>query len=173
MEFSGESGAEPDEAFTYGGVFSLSHPVNKNLFLGIGFGIFNRLEKLEVFPFIVINWKINEQFRISNPFRAGPAGLELVHSPRGKWEFGIGGAYRSYRFRLDDKSAVANGIGELDSLVTFIRADRKVGTNLSIGLFGGALFGGKLSIEDAKGNDIGSATYDPAPFLAMTFTGRY
>jgi hypothetical protein len=176
IEFSGESGAEPDEAFTYGGVFSLTHPVNKNLFFGLGFGIFNRLEKLEVFPFIVINWKINDQFRISNPFRAGPAGpagLELVYSPWEKWEFGIGGAYRSYRFRLDDKSAVANGIGEVDSLVTFVRADRKIGTNLNIGLFGGALFGGKLSIEDAKGNDLASVTYDPAPFLALTFTGRF
>jgi len=176
IEFSGESGAEPDEAFTYGGVFSLTHPVNKSLFLGFGFGIYSRLEKLEVFPFIVINWKINEQFRISNPFRAGPsgpAGLELVYSPIEKWEFGIGGAYRSYRFRLDDKSAVANGIGEVDSLVTFVRADRKISKSLSIGLFGGALLGGELSIEDAKGDDLASVEYDPAPFLALTFSGRF
>jgi hypothetical protein len=176
IEFSGESGAEPDEAFTYGGVFSLMHPVNKKLLLGIGFGVFDRLEKLEVFPFIVINWKINEQFRISNPLRAGPsgpAGLELVYSPWEKWEFGIGSAYRSYRFRLDDKSAVANGIGEVDSLVTFVRVDRKLGANLNIGLFGGALFDGELSIEDAQGDDLASVTYDPAPFLALTFTGRF
>ncbi len=85
----------------------------------------------------------------------------------------MGGAYRSYRFRLDDKSAVANGIGEVDSPVTFVRARRKVGTNLSIGLFGEALFGGELSIEDAKGNDRASVTYDPAPFLALTFNGRF
>jgi len=176
IQFSGESGAEPDEAFTYGGVFSLTHPVNNNLFLGVGFGIFNRLEKLEVFPFIVINWKINDQFRISNPFRAGPAGpagLELVYSPLKQWEFGIGGAYRSYRFRLNDKSAVANGIGEVDSLVTFVRAEFKINQSLSIGLFGGALIGGELSIEDAKGNDLASVKYDPAPFLALTFTGRF
>jgi hypothetical protein len=39
--------------------------------------------------------------------------------------------------------------------------------------YGGALFDGELSIEDAKGNDLASVTYDPSPFLALTFTGRF
>jgi hypothetical protein len=176
IEFSGESGAELDQSFTYGGVFSLAHSIDSSFHLGLGLGIFNQLEKYKFFPFIIINWKITEQLRLSNPFRAGPAGpagLELIYTPTTKWELGIGGAYRSYRFRLDDKSAEPNGIGEVEFLATFVRIGRKLGSNLSIDLAGGALFDGKLTIENASGNDIGSTEYDPAPFLALTFDGRF
>lgn len=176
IEFSGESGAEFGESLNYGGVLSLAHPFSRNLYLGLGFGLFNRLEKTTIFPFIVIDWKINEQFRITNPFRAGPAGpagLELVCSPSENWELGVGGSYRFYRFRLDDQSAVPNGIGDNKFLVAFLRVQRKLGTRFSVDLAGGALFAGKLSIENTNGDKLGSDKYDPSPFLALTLAGKF
>ena len=175
VELSGESGASTDESVTYGAVVSLAHPFTRDLYLGLGFGLFDRLEKTKVFPFILINWKINEQLRLSNPFRAGPAGpagLELVYTPQ-KWELGIGGAYRSYRFRLDDTSAVPNGVGENKFVAGFLRVQRKLGSNLTLDLAAGALFGGELSIENASGNQRGSDDYDTAPFVALTFAGTF
>ncbi len=50
VEYSGESGAEFGESLNYGGVLSLAHPFSRNLYLGLGFGLFNRLEKTTVFP---------------------------------------------------------------------------------------------------------------------------
>jgi hypothetical protein len=44
---------------------------------------------------------------------------------------------------------------------------------LTIDLAGGALFGGDLSIENEDGNEIESDEYDSAPFLALTFGGRF
>jgi hypothetical protein len=176
IEFYGESGAEIDESFIYGGVLSLAHTFGDDLTLGLGFGVFDQLEETAFFPFIVIDWKINEQFRITNPFRAGPAGpagLELVYTPAQKWELGLGGAYRSYRFRLDDRSAVPNGVGENEYLVTFLRVQRTLGQRFTLDLAGGALFGGELSIEDANGDKIGSDKYDPSPFAALTFGGKF
>lgn len=176
VEFSGESGAEIDESLIYGAVVSMAHPFGKNLYLGLGFGIFDQLEETAVFPFIVIDWKISQQFRIANPFRAGPAGpagLELIYAPADNWEFGLGGAYRSYRFRLDDTGAVPNGIGENEFLVTFLRIGTRLGPSLTLDVAGGALFDGELSIEDADGNGIGDDQYDPAPFVALTIAGEF
>jgi hypothetical protein len=175
-EFSGASGAEPDEALTYGGVVSLTHIFSRDLVVGIGAGVFDRLEDTEVFPFLVVDWKITPQVRLTNPLRAGPtgpAGLELVYTPGEAWAFGIGGAYRSYRFRLDDRSAVADGIGEVEFLATFAKAARRFGSRFSLDVFAGALFDGEISIQDAGGNNLGSSGYDTAPFVALSVSGRF
>jgi hypothetical protein len=176
IEYSGESGADFGQSLIYGGIVSLAHPFSRNLYLGIGVGIFDQLEETSFFPFIIVNWKINDKFQITNPFRAGPAGpagLELVYVPTENWELGIGGAYRTYRFRLDDRNLVRSGVGENKFLVGFLRVQRKIGERLTIDLAGGALFGGDLSIENEDGNEIESDEYDSAPFLALTFGGRF
>jgi hypothetical protein len=176
VEFSGESGAQIDESLIYGGIVSLAHPFSRDLFLGIGFGVFDQLEDTSFFPFVIIEWTISEQFRVTNPLRAGPAGpagLELVYAPVDNWELGVGGAYRTYRFRLDDQSAVPDGVGENEFLVAFLRLQRKIGARLTLDLTGGALFGGELSIDNVDGDEIGSDDYDPSPFLALTFAGEF
>jgi hypothetical protein len=176
VEFSGASGTDLNEALTYGAVVSLSHAFSRDLVLGIGVGVFDRLEETDAFPFLVIDWKISPHVRLTNPLRAGPAGpagLELVYSPDGIWSFGVGGAYRSYRFRLDDRSAVTDGIGEVEFLVTFAKAARRFGSRLSLDISAGALFDGEIAIEDAGGNELGSTGYDTAPFAAVTLTGRF
>jgi hypothetical protein len=176
IEYSGESGADFGQSLIYGGIVSLAHPFSRDLYLGIGVGLFDELEDTSFFPFLVVKWRINEQFRVSNPFRAGPAGpagLELVYAPTENWELGVGGAFRTYRFRLDEKNLVPDGIGENQFLVSFLRVQRKIGARLAIDLAGGALFGGELSIETEDGNEIESDDYDPSPFLALTFGGRF
>ena len=144
--------------------------------LGLGAGIFERLDQTDAFPFVVINWKINDRMRLTNPFRAGPvgpAGLELVYTPGDRWEMGIGGAYRSYRFRLDDSSVVADGIGQVDFWAPFARIGRKLGKHYRLDLNGGATFNGKIIIEDQNARHIGETDYDTAPFVGITFQGQF
>ena len=81
--------------------------------------------------------------------------------------------YRTYRFRLDDQSAVPDGVGENEFLVAFLRLQRKIGARMTLDLAGGALFGGELSIDNVDGDEIGSDDYDPAPFFTLTFAGEF
>ena len=176
IEFSGASGADADESFSYGAVLSAAYAFSPDLTFGVGGGIFERLDQTEFFPYIVIDWQINDRLKLTNPFRAGPvgpAGLELVYRPKARLEMGIGGAYRSYRFRLDDSSAVADGIGQVDFTATFVRVGWQFGQRYQFDLNGGVLFGGQITIEDKDARELDDTDYDPAPFLGLTFRGRF
>ncbi len=176
IEAAGATGAETSESLSYGAVLSAAYTFSPKLMLGLGAGIFERLDQTEVFPFVVINWKINDRLKLTNPFRAGPvgpAGLELVYTPIDSWEMGLGSAYRSYRFRLDDSSAVPDGIGEVDFWAPFLRVGWRLGERYRFDLNGGALVGGSIAIEDENGNELGQTDYDTAPFIGLTLSGRF
>ncbi len=144
--------------------------------LGIGAGIFERLDQFEMFPYVVINWQINEQFRLTNPFPAGPvgpAGVELVYAPVNSLEVGIGGAYRSYRFRLDDSSMVADGIADMTFWAPFLRVGWKLDEDYRFDVNTGLLMDGSLTIEDADGHELGETDFDAAPFVGVTLKGKF
>lgn len=176
LDLAGASGAETSESLSYGVVLSAAYAFGPDLVLGLGGGIFERLDQSELFPYVVIDWKISDRVRLTNPFRAGPvgpAGLELVYTPDGTLEMGAGGAYRSYRFRLDDSSAVADGIGEVNFWASFIRVGWRLGAHFRFDINGGALVGGSIAIEDENGNGLGETDHDPAPFIGATVKGRF
>jgi hypothetical protein len=176
VELCGASGAETSESLSYGIVLGAMHTVGPNLMIGVGAGAFDRLAEWEFFPYLAIDWQIGDRFKLSNPFQAGPAGpagLELVYSPTDRWELGVGGAYRSYRFRLDDSRGVPDGIGQVDSWVTFLRIGWRLGERYRLDLNGGALLDGEISIDDEGGNDLGSTDTDTAPFVGATIKGKF
>ncbi len=176
IDAAGATGAETSESLSFGAVVSAAYAFGPNLMLGLGAGIFDRLDQTEAFPYVVIDWKINEGLRLTNPFRAGPvgpAGLELVYAPDGSWEMGMGGAYRSYRFRLDDSSAVADGIGEVAFWAPFLRIGWRMGKHYRLDINGGAMVGGSITIEDKNGNQLGETDYDAAPFVGVTLNGQF
>ena len=175
-QFSGESEAEVNDSLIYGGSVLLNHIYSRDLQLGIGFCAFSQLEETLLAPFLLINWQVNDQLRISNPTvdgPAGPAGLEVVYSPSINWEFAIGGAYRHYRFRLSENNDVSNGVGHNEFGIAFLRLQRKLGTLFTLNVYGGALFDGKLSIEDAKGGHATSEEYDLAPMAALKLSCEF
>jgi len=176
VEFAGASGAETGEALSYGAVISAMREVGPDLKIGVGAGVFDRLDEWEAFPFLALDWKVDEQFRISNPFRAGiagPAGLELVYTPTDRLELGVGGAFRSYRFRLDDSNTVPDGIGEVEFWVAFLRIGWRLGDRYWLDVSGGASVDGKISIDDEDGNELGETGMDRAPFVGITVKGRF
>ncbi|MBU1138777.1 MAG: hypothetical protein KKA76_07365 [Proteobacteria bacterium] len=176
VDFSGASGAKVSESLSYGAVVSAAHVSGPDLMLGFGAGIYDRLDQAEFFPYVIINWKINEKFLLTNPFPAGPvgpAGLEVVYNSKNSWELGMGSAYRSYRFRLDDSSSVADGIGEVDFWAYFVRVGWRLGESYRFDINGGMLFAGDITIEDKNGNKLGETDYDTAPFVGVTLKGRF
>ncbi len=176
FRFDAESGAEWGDAFTYGGILSASYRFSSARTIGPGVGVFNRFGEVNAFPFLAVNWKINEQFRVSNPFQAGPvgpAGLELVYTPGGSWEIAAGGAYRSFRFRLNETGAAPRGAGKDRFFPLFARLTRRLGSNVGIELLGGVQLGGELTLEDEHDNKLESEDYDPAPFMSLLLSGHF
>ncbi|MFQ5935473.1 MAG: hypothetical protein ACE5LB_03585 [Acidiferrobacterales bacterium] len=176
VQWVGETNADSDESLIYGATFGATYTFSRKLTIGPAVGAFSRLEKTTIFPFLFINWKINERLTLRNPFRAGPAGtagLELVYTPNEKWEIAGGGAVRSFRFRLDDEGPVPNGIGESSGLPLFARVTRKFGPQFKLDVYAGAFLEGQLDVENSDGDLLAADTYDPAPLVAVTFGGRF
>ncbi|MGL5017829.1 MAG: DUF6268 family outer membrane beta-barrel protein [Luteolibacter sp.] len=172
---SGESSASVSDSMTYGGVFAFTRRFSETLTMGFGAGVFTGLEDTMGFPIIAIRWNFAPGWTLQNPLHpgpAGPAGLEVAYATD-TWEFGVGAAFRSYRFRLADDAAVSEGIGEYTSVPFFIRASRPLTENIKLNLFGGVLFGGSIELEDSDGSGVTDSDFDPAPMLAFSLSGRF
>jgi len=176
IDWSGESGADFSEALRYGVALAGTYRFNSDFSLGAGIGLFHGLEETNAFPFLTVYWKISEKWLLTNPFSAGPigpAGLELTYSPSGLWELGGGGAFRSSRFRLDNKGVAPDGIGQSSGLPVWIRMTRKLGRHYKLDLYGGVLLNGELRLENRDGRKLGSDDFDPAAFMAVNISAKF
>jgi hypothetical protein len=174
---AGEEGADPGDALVCGGVVLASKTIGRDLTIGLGAGAFRQIGRWRALPLLSIRWRINDRWTLSNPLRvgpAGPAGLELAYSPDGSWEAAVGGAYRSYRFRLDEDGAVPGGIGEVRGIPVLARLSRSWrSSGWKADVYGGVALGGKVALEDAGGNGIRSASFDPMPLAALVVSRKF
>jgi hypothetical protein len=176
FEWAYETGASASNAINYGAIVSATKIVSPRLVLGAGVGVFRQIDETKAFPFLVVNWQIDEHWRLSNPFRAGPAGgagLELAYAFNERWEIAGGGTYRSYRFRLDDHGLAAAGVGENRFFPVFARVTRKMGPQTRFDFYAGLSLGGRLTATDDNGNDVAEDDYSSAPVLGLTFSHRF
>ncbi len=170
-----ESGADWGDSLVTGGIAWASYRFSPSLTLGLGAGVFSKPEEVSAFPLIIVDWKITDRLRLANPLQtgpAGPAGLELSYKLN---DFTIagGGAYRSTRFRLDELGPVSNGVGEDRSFPLWARFSAKLGKAGTLGIYGGAMVGGKMTIEDRSGQKISDERYDASPFLSATISFKF
>ncbi len=176
VEWSGESGADAGDSLSYGAVLSATRIYSPDLVLGLGAGVFRQIDETKVFPFLVVNWKINERLRLGNPLQAGPAGgagLELAYTLTDRWEVAGGGSYRSYRFRLKEDGPVPGGIGENKFFPVFARLSYTFGPKTRADLYAAAMVGGQLRVVNAAGNDVYSDDYGVAPAMGLTISHRF
>jgi hypothetical protein len=111
--------------------------IGPDLTFGLGAGMYRRFEETTFSPLIFIKWKISDQWSVGNALQGGPTGLaarELVYRPGEDWGFGLGGAYRSVRFRLDRKGPVPDGIGSEKSIPVWLRASRRLTKEINLDL---------------------------------------
>jgi hypothetical protein len=171
-----ESGASTGDALSYGAVASVSKAFSLDLLVGLGVSAFRRIDKTQALPFLVVNWKINDQWRVNNPFAAGPAGgagLEIVYTPNDRWEFAQGLTYRSYRFRLATDNATPSGIGENSFIPLFMRVTRKLTKDARVDFYGAIVTGGKLTVDTENGDGLYSDNYKIAPALGATLVVNF
>jgi len=176
VQYAGERGADFDDSLMYGGIVAATYRASRDFTIGFGAGAFYRLEQTRVFPSLLISWNITDKLHLGNSYRlgpAGPAGLELTYTFDRNWQLGIGGGYRSSRFRLDSTGSTPSGIGENVSWPVYVRLSRRIWQSIGIDLFGGAAFGGKLRLEDSSGNEINSTSYNTTPLIGLSFRGIF
>lgn len=170
------NGADAGEAFTWGGIASATKRFDNGNRLGFGIGLFDRLEETSLFPFLLVDWRISDRWRLVNPLPAGPtgpAGLELEYRLDNGWHVGLGAAWRNARFRLSNNGTVPNGIGEERGVPVFLRATHTVGEQMTLSLYAGLVTAGQLRVEDASGNALSQVDFDTSPLLGATFSARY
>jgi hypothetical protein len=174
--YSGESGASSSDAIEYGATLSAAQRVRPNLLLGFGVGLFEQIEDTNVYPFVIVDWRIDERWRLSNPLPAGPAGpagLELSYDLAGGWETGLAVTYRSKRFRLDSDGPFPDGVGEHRYIPVVARVGRSLSETLQLDFYLGAETGTKLRIEDRNGNRLFSDDQDSGFLLGASLVGRF
>jgi hypothetical protein len=173
LEWSYESGASASDAKNFGAVLGATEFFSPTLVLGLGAGVFRQIDKTRAFPLLIVNWQIDANWRVSNPFQAGPAGgagLELVRALGPQWELAAGASVRDYRFRLRADGPAPEGIGRNQGVPVFARLTRQLGQQGRIDLYAGAVSAGKLRVLDAAGVTLSSSNYRPAPLLALSAT---
>ena len=176
VQYTGERGADFDKSVMYGGIIAALYRTGRNFVVGFGAGVFYRLEETRIFPSLIVSWKITDRLRLGNSSRvgpAGPAGLELGYMVDQGWEIGMGGGYRSLRFRLDKDGPIPSGIGENNSWPVYVRLGGKLLRNINFEVYAGVALGGELWLEDRHGNDISSVSYNAAPMAGITFSASF
>jgi hypothetical protein len=171
-----ENGADTGDSLSWGATFSGVRQLQDGNRIGLGVGVFDRIEKTSVFPFLIIDWRLSDRWRLVNPLQSGPtggAGIELDYRFDGGWTVGVGAAYRIYRFRLSESGPVPNGVGEERGVPVFLTAAYSFSRQFSLNMSAGVVAGGRLRVEDPSGNALRQDDFDPAPLFAVTFLGRF
>jgi hypothetical protein len=177
IRFTGEKGANFDNALTGGGFAGFSYRSSDRLTIGPGVAVLTQLEdSTRVIPILIINWKITDTLSLNTGRGIGATlgpGLTLDWRPSRAWSFSIGGRYERLRFRLDEEGTIPNGIGDDRSFPIFGGIVYSFTPMVRIGVLGGVEVGGELRLEDENGHTIIEENHDPAGFLGITFSARF
>lgn len=174
---SAADGADWGDSFRYGAIAGATYRFSPDLTLGLGVAAFDDIgDEFTVFPTLLIDAKLSEGLRIRNPqpqpgFR-GTGGIELVCTAVEDWEFGVGGAYDSRRFRLDEMGGRDDLVAENESIPVFARVGYYPAEEWTISAMVGVLLGGEVTIEDDDGDDLADSDYDPALFVGLGVSWR-
>ena len=176
VQWAYESGASTGDALNWGAILAVSKAYSKDLTLGIGAGIFREIDETKVFPVVLVDWRIDDRLRLTNPTPAGPAGgagLELAWTLDDRWEIAGGGAWRTFRFRLDRNGPYPDGIGEKESIPLLLRATWRPAPSSRLDFYAGVAIAGKLTVYDRDNRELVAQDFDPAPLLGLTFQSRF
>ncbi|TLD46183.1 MAG: hypothetical protein FAZ92_01624 [Accumulibacter sp.] len=171
-----ENGASTGDSLVWGALFSGTRRFADGNLIGLGIGVYDGIEKTSVYPFLLVDWRLGERWRLINPLASGPtgpAGIELDYQFDGGWTAGVGVSYRAMRFRLSDDGPTPDGVGEERGVPIFLRVSRQFTDQLALHLYGGIVVAGQLRVENSSGNLLRKDDFDPAPLFGATFIGRF
>jgi len=176
VEWSAETGVGTSGASTYGAVLVAARTFSPGLTLGLGAGVFRQIDENKVFPFLSVNWQITDKLLLRNPLPSGPAGgagLELSYKVDDQWTVGAGGAYRSYRFRLNNSGPYAGGIGQNRFIPVFARVSYQFMPGTRLDFYGMAATGGNVQAQSADGSRTVNSDYSTGFGLGLNLSHRF
>ncbi|MDA7632502.1 hypothetical protein N8766_00195 [bacterium] len=172
-----EDGADWSDSVSGGGLVGFSYRVNDRLTIGPGFGALTQIEdRLSVFPFIIVDWKINDRLKLETGRGLGASqgpGLLLSYSLNPSWSLLAGGRLERLRFRLSRQGPVPNGVGEDRGAPLSFGARYSWMRKGSVTVFGGFDVAGELLVDNPGGRELSSSSYDPAPFFGVSANLRF
>jgi hypothetical protein len=177
LRFNGEKDASSSDSRTWGVFAAATWKVKENLTIGPGVGIFSRLEDgTKAFPVLAIEWDINDRWNLSTgrglASSQGP-GLNLSYKLNEDWSLGLAGRYENSEFRLDDEGPAAGGVGRDQAIPLVFTANLTPTKKLTVSMFAGLQFSGKLKIKDSDGELVEESKYDPALLAGVSFNFRF
>jgi hypothetical protein len=176
VEWFKENDASSSDALVWGATFSAVRLYQGGNRIGLGLAAFDRIEDTSLIPFLIVDWRFGDRWRLINPLPSGPAGgagLELDYRFDSGWSLGLGFALREFRFRLAENGPVPNGIGEERLVPVFLRATFDMNPSFALHAYAGVSTGGRLRVEDPSGNLLREDDLDNAPLIGLTLIGRF
>jgi len=174
LKVARESGSNWEDGIMGGGFFGATHILNKNLVLGAGLGAISLIEDdARIFPVIVVDWLIIENFRLNTTNSATRNGVELVYEGFPDWEFGVGFALQFRRFRLDNTGVAPGGVGEESVTPLTIRITYQPRDDYRFNLYGGFFSDGELELDDAAGNAISIQDFDDQAYVGLSISIQF
>jgi hypothetical protein len=174
VRMSAESGANLDDAVTYGGGIGFNWVAeDKKLSLGLLAAIITEIEDDATFAILpLVHWNFADDwnFELSTQ-RMGAIGYgpEVTWTPGDSMEFGFGAAYQKRRFRLDTHKTVKNGVGKETTVPVYVRLGLKPTEGMLIDLYAGVNVAGRVRTAKKGGGKLRNADYDPTPMIGAKF----
>jgi hypothetical protein len=173
-----QDGAKASDGQTWGVFGGVSWRVNDSLSIGPAFGAFSKLQdsQPEVFPALLINWKISQRLALATGQSAGATqgpGLSLSYQVSDVVSLSLAGRYESLRFRLDDTGVAPGGVGQDRSMPVVLTLDWKPKPFIRASVFAGAEFNGQVQLEDNSGVTLSEQDYETAPVAGFAFRLRF
>ena len=174
LRYDYERGANRSDGQTYGLFGGITWRVNDRLVIGPGFGAFTELgtDDFDVFPALLVDWKIDERWTVSTGTGLGASqgpGLSLIYSASDALSISLSARYEELRFRLDGAGIAPNGVGEERSVPIVITARYAPNPGISLTGFLGAEINGALRIENAAGMLVSAQDFETAPVAGFAF----
>ena len=171
LQYASADTASVSDAASYGVVTSAMYRFDNGNLLGVGVAYLNYISEVRTVPYLAVNWRINESWRLGNPFSAGftgPAGLELSYRLSQSIDFGLGSSKRTQRFLVEDDDVTV----EIDEWVSFLRMGWKLNRSLSFNAYAGYYFNGELELSEAP-MDSGVRTEEIENQTALALAVEY
>ena len=177
VRWDGESGADNGDSRNWGLFAAVFWRIRPGLTLGPGVGVFSKLDSgSRIFPLIAIDWDITDRWNLGTGSGLGASqgpGLTLTYKASEHWKVGLSGRYENLEFRLDEEGPAPGGIGRDKSFPLVFTAQVAPNPKITMSLFGGFEFGGKLKLKDSLGETLDESGYDPAVIIGASFAARF
>lgn len=170
-EFAGEPNVDIGRAATFGGFAGARYAFSDNFALTLGAGIKTRLEdNVQVLPFIGLEWKINERFRIASK---GP-GINLAVAVSDTVAVTAGVAYDSRDYRLDDDHRYfPEGVARDTRVPIRVGVEWAPSKRLSVEGYTGVVVWQEYEFLDRDGIKQLDDNTDPAPFIGVNCSIKF